>query len=179
MGQDTNTSAYGYLGYATWGVYCNGSICGGTQAWTNTSDARLKTDVRDLEADEGLATVLKLRPVSFDWLDAKQRTRQGRQIGFIAQDVEKVMPMLVSHPGTPTTIELEDGTRKTINDTEVMSYATVVVPLVKAVQELKAANDNLKADNDNLRAELHETINSQDRQIEELRRELNGFTAAH
>lgn len=56
IGVNYSSGAYGYLGYATWGVYCNGTNCGGNQPWSSSSDARLKTDVRPLSETDGLAT---------------------------------------------------------------------------------------------------------------------------
>lgn len=152
-GYNNYASAWGALGYANYGVYCNGTICGGTQAWTNSSDARLKTAIHDLPADKGLDTILKLRPVSFHWKDAKQDATLGERLGFIAQEVEIVLPQMVTRGGT-TTLELADGERETVKQVKSLSYAEFVVPLVKAVQELKADNDNLRHEVEELRREI-------------------------
>jgi hypothetical protein len=57
----------------------------------NPSDSRLKEDVQD--ARYGLAEVMRLRPVSFKWKDGRSHDVQR---GFIAQEVQKVFPDLVS-----------------------------------------------------------------------------------
>lgn len=147
-GYNVSSGAYGVLGWMSWGAYCEapgGGLCGGNTSWSNVSDGRLKTDIRDLPHADGLSSLLKLRPVRFHWRDQKRDSKEGEQMGFVAQDVEKIYPSMIRNAGTTSTIELKDGKRETVEDTKVMSYATVVVPLVKAVQELKADNDNLAA----------------------------------
>src|SRR5947207_6390198 len=55
----------------------------------NASDLRLKHGAAAL-SDGALAKVAALRPVEFSWIDTGTR-----QAGFIAQDVEAVMPQAV------------------------------------------------------------------------------------
>lgn len=55
------------------------------------SDATLKTDIQEIN---GMNKLLGLRPVSWRWL-AKSKS-SPREYGFIAQEVEKVLPHLVS-----------------------------------------------------------------------------------
>jgi hypothetical protein len=61
---------------------------GGTLTNSNPSDLRLKKNVTDLTL--GLDVVTKLRPVSYKW-----KHDNHKALGFIAQDVEKVVPQLV------------------------------------------------------------------------------------
>lgn len=58
--------------------------------WSAVSDARLKQDVSPLDANDQLARVLRLRPVSFAWIDTGER-----DVGLVAQEVRKVMPEFV------------------------------------------------------------------------------------
>jgi hypothetical protein len=55
--------------------------------WTVTSDARLKKNVADIEG--ALETLLALRGVTFEYTDP---SKPGLRRGFIAQEVEKVLP---------------------------------------------------------------------------------------
>ncbi len=98
--------------------------------WSTFSDARLKTNVVDL--DYGLDTVMAMKPVAFDWIDEAQRAEQVHQVGFLAQEVEALVPELVS------TADDEMGTKS-------LAYGQMAPILVKAIQELKAENDALKA----------------------------------
>ncbi|MDM8562495.1 tail fiber domain-containing protein [Candidatus Marithioploca araucensis] len=90
------------------------------------SDQRLKQNIQPLE--NALAKVDQLRGVSFEWKDAKQGT--GTQIGVIAQEVETVLPELVSTDN--------DGYKS-------VAYGKLTAVLVEAVKELKAENAELKA----------------------------------
>ncbi|MEN9327928.1 MAG: hypothetical protein RI947_736 [Candidatus Parcubacteria bacterium] len=64
-----------------------------TGAWANTSDLRFKKNIEDLT--DGLSKVMSLRPVSYDTLTAPDRIEAGLHIGFIAQEVEKIVPEVV------------------------------------------------------------------------------------
>lgn len=127
----------GYIGIGTtspsYTLHVNGSVAG-TSAYNNLSDARLKKNIIPLTA--GLALIAELQPVRFEWRDVSERSvgkdidlTAEEQIGFIAQDLNTVLPEAVS------TAKGKDA---------IMSVAeSKIVPvLVAAVKELKAANDN-------------------------------------
>lgn len=171
-------SGYGVYGDAggstAYGIYCNSSMntngCGGNRAWYNASDKRLKKDIADLDPVMGLDAIMRLRPVTYHW---RTGDTKKTELGFIAQDVQKVIPELVGKGPDAETIN-DNGTKQKITDVKSLSYASFVVPLVKAVQELKglldsdhgeiaelkAANDNLKAANDRLETRL-ETLEAE------------------
>jgi Chaperone of endosialidase len=102
----------------------------------NPSDARLKTSVADLPSADGLDAIMQLRPVSFRWRGAALDAAQGPQIGFLAQDVQTIFPSLVSSSTASTTITLADGSTETVEHPLSLNYQGLVVPLVKAVQEV-------------------------------------------
>ena len=56
----------------------------------NTSDARDKQNIRDL--DYGLKDIMKLRAVKFNW---KNATNSDDKIGLIAQELKTVLPEVV------------------------------------------------------------------------------------
>ena len=60
-----------------------------------TSDENLKTNIRTIE--DPLAKVVQIRGVNFDWKET-----QRPSLGVIAQEVEKVLPELVTDNGTKT-----------------------------------------------------------------------------
>jgi len=117
------------------------------------SDDRMKTDIHQLGEGAGLASILRLKPVSFTWKDSQMS--QVTQYGFLAQDVEKVLPDLVSVYGK-SDILLKDGTHQKLDDTKQLAITGLIAPTIKAVQELKADNDNLRAANDNQETEIRE-----------------------
>jgi hypothetical protein len=155
LGSDTGSGYYCYLGTGSYSLQCNGPTGG-------ISDGRLKKDVVTLDSREGLAAIMQLRPVTYRWKD-ERKNHQGdphyREMGFIAQDVEKVLPDLVGETAQPsaTADPLVKGKIK------ALEYDRMVAPIVKAIQELKvlfdsdhAALEALKADNDKLRAEFED-----------------------
>jgi len=72
-------------------VYSNGSALTSTAP----SDKRLKDNITSLSY--GLNEILQLRPVSYHWKDDK--IKQGVQFGFIAQEVQNVMPEAIKEFG--------------------------------------------------------------------------------
>jgi hypothetical protein len=152
IGIDKNTTYYGILGANNgYGIYCYGSTCGGNVAWTPASDARLKEKVTTLDDAQGLDLIARLRPVTFHWKDNLIDRVRGLQYGFIAQEVEKVIPEVVVQ-GSDLTVHHADGTTEDVKNTKAMDYGAVVVPLVKAVQQLKAQNEALEQASDNAAA---------------------------
>jgi hypothetical protein len=92
-------------------------------AWQNASDARLKTNIRDIEY--GLNTVLSSQPRHFERNDV-----EGTYIGFIAQEMQEVIPEVVS--GDP---EKQLG----------LDYGSLVAVAFKAIQEQQTIIDDLKS----------------------------------
>jgi hypothetical protein len=90
------------------------------QDFNSTSDENLKTNI--LTVENGLETIKSLRGVTFDW-----KINQKPSIGVIAQELERVLPELVS-----------DGDPKTVN------YNGLIGVLIEAVKELSAEVENLK-----------------------------------
>jgi hypothetical protein len=153
IGYNSVNGSYGYLGSNNgYGVYCYGNYCGGNVAWTPASDARLKENVTTLGEAQGLGLIAELRPVTFHWKDHELDSKRGLQYGFIAQEVEKVIPEVVVKGEPSMAVHHADGTVEEVKNTKAMDYGAVVVPLVKAVQQLKAQNEALKQANDNVAA---------------------------
>ena len=87
------------------------------------SDAGLKENVEELTG--GLNQILALNPVYYDWKNKEQYGAQ-RQIGFLAQEVEVIVPEVVSSG--------KDGLRS-------LDYSHLVATLTSAIQELNAKVD--------------------------------------
>ena len=75
---------------ATYKLKVAGSTANTTAVWANYSDARLKKNIVNI--DSALITVSKLRPVEFEFIDT---SKPGKRWGFIAQEVEQVVPKWV------------------------------------------------------------------------------------
>ncbi|AKQ66601.1 Phage tail fiber protein [Myxococcus hansupus] len=95
-------------------------------SWNRNSDASLKENVAELEGT--LDKILQLKPSSFDW-----KGTGTRDIGLVAQDVEKLFPELVG------TVQLDQAPEpKTIKG---IDYSNLGVLAIAAIQELKARYD--------------------------------------
>lgn len=88
------------------------------------SDARLKENVTG--CSKGLDTVLSLRPVEYTMIADEVH---NPQLGFIAQEVQPVIPEAVSQ----------------IDNQYFMNHTVIIPVLVKAIQELSAEVAALKA----------------------------------
>jgi len=87
-------------------------------AFNATSDARLKKDVEGISMEQA-DDLLKLNPVAFNWLD---ESKEGREFGFLAQEMQEVFPNLVG----------ESNGHLNVN------YLGLIAVLVKKVQMLEA-----------------------------------------
>jgi hypothetical protein len=73
-------------------VFSNLLCTYGVQAYSS-SDIRLKDDVLALSGS--LSQVLKMTPVQFRWKEGCRLLLKGKDLGFIAQQVEPISPYLV------------------------------------------------------------------------------------
>jgi hypothetical protein len=114
---------------------------GRANAWTTYSDSRIKTDQRPLAY--GLREIMRLQPRAYTQHSGcveqgtfkceDEKHGSAKTIGFIAQEVEQVIPEAVQKPADPA------------NQLYGMDYEKLIPVLVKATQELKSENDTLKA----------------------------------
>lgn len=127
-----NPSTTGWSGYFNGRLYVqtcisvNGDVIGGSCS----SDERLKKNIKPLVGS--LAKLVALRPVTFEWRDPEPHAgnTSGTKMGFLAQDVEQVMPGWVG---------ADERGYKTVNRDDLP------VMLVEAVLELKNDNDELRS----------------------------------
>jgi hypothetical protein len=95
--------------------------------WVHSSDARLKTNVQTLP--NALDKVMALDGVYFNWVNYPD---SHRQIGFMAQDLEKVLPEVV--------VKDKDGRYG-------MAYGNLSAVLVNAIKEQQTVINDLKIHN--------------------------------
>jgi len=100
-----------------------------------SSDIKLKTNIRTL--DKSLNIINKINPVNFTWknnLDVALDNHNKEDVGFIAQEIEEIIPFAVSSYKSLTT----DNIYKSIKHDKIIPY------LIKAVQELSEEIEKLK-----------------------------------
>jgi hypothetical protein len=113
---------YGVLGKsgaALWTVQSYYLLC---NILSESSDERLKENIVDLNADV-LTKIKNLRPVSYNKIteDTTSRNYYGREIGFLAQNVQQYFPEIVTQ-------DAETGYY-------AVQYSRAVPILLKAIQE--------------------------------------------
>ena len=124
----------------------NGTAWCSSGAWTG-SDIRWKKNIIDL--NNSLSDVLELKAVSYDLKTdefPQMRFETGRQIGLIAQDVEKVLPELV---------------RTDNNGYKSVSYEKLSVLLVESIKEQQKQIQDQQKEIDELRTLVKDLISDQ------------------
>ena len=114
-----------------------------TYSTQNPSDVRLKENIKEIS--NALNTIKKLSGVEFDYKadafynsnkSSKEPTFQGMRrkniLGFLAQDVQKVLPQVVFH---------DDST-----DLYSIDYTKVIPVIVEAMKEQQTIIESLQAD---------------------------------
>jgi hypothetical protein len=151
VGSFTNATAIGYEATATADNMIrlgNGSVTliQGKVGFTQESDTRIKKNI--VNSSYGLATVLKLRPVEYNLT-----SNDLKQVGFIAQEVQKLVPEVVT------------GKEGDLSKGEILgiTYSNLVPVLTKAIQEQQKQIEDQNA-----------KIAAQQKQIEELIKLVKG-----
>lgn len=112
-------------GGATFGgdVYSEGTMA--MARLTSSSDAKLKENIKWLSADTAMGVVRALRPTEWDW--KKDNTHS---FGFIAQDIQPIIPEMVS----------------SVNDTLRLEYNQLHAFEIGAIQHIDSEVEILKRD---------------------------------
>jgi hypothetical protein len=144
-------SASGMGGVAAAGVfdgdvYVSGSSC----SFCSPSDEMFKKNVQPMRGS--LKTILSLKPKTYEMKVDEFKDRislsKGPQRGFLAQDLEKVVPELV-HPVTwPARLSAEEranNVKKTGLKFKSVNYMELIPVLVQAMQEQQAVIEALEA----------------------------------
>lgn len=152
----TGQNNYGIYGYAAsssgqnWAGYFNGNVAiTGVCSPCTISDEKFKKNIVDLEG--GLSKVMALRPKSYEMRANEFKDvanlSEGRQQGFLAQDLESVMPEIVHPIAAPAVLTAEEkqrGVKKEAVIYKGVNYAAMIPTLVKAIQEQQAEIDELR-----------------------------------
>ena len=117
MTLDTSTTGGGDL-----------TVKGDVIAYGAPSDRKYKENIKPIES--ALDKAMQLQGVTFDWKDSESILDIKEDIGFIAQDVEKVLPELVRDSGKGNLS---------------LRYQGITPILLEAIKELKAEIDLLKS----------------------------------
>ena len=121
MDLDTSTTGGGDL-----------TVKGDVVAYGSPSDKKYKENIKPIES--ALDKAMQLQGVTFDWKDSESILEIKEDIGFIAQDVQEVLPELV-----------RDNGKGNLS----LRYQGITPILLEAIKELKAEIEELKLNNCN------------------------------
>jgi hypothetical protein len=109
-------------------------VTGDITAFSSISDERLKTSIKDISGDNALKIINDMRPVTFNWRDDLfNKTHAGQSdSGFIAQEIEKLIPHAVSEYTDITGGETETEQKNYKN----LRHERIIPYIVSAMQEL-------------------------------------------
>ena len=116
----------------------------------NASDVRLKQNVTTIT--NGLDKILDLNPVMFNWIDGFVESEDGKDmLGFIAQEVQNVIPQAVENFGNNSVTVGE----VVIDDTLRVNEKFIIPVLVKAIQEMNTKLDEQNQTIQNLQEQIN------------------------
>lgn len=112
-----------------WSTETHAGFGDGDTSWSFSSDENLKRDIENIT--NALDKINSIRGVNFNWNDSSKNLHETRRTGVIAQEIQPIMPELVS--------EGPDGYL-------AVGYSGFTPYLIEAVKELKAENDLLRSE---------------------------------
>jgi hypothetical protein len=101
-------------------------------SWSAISDVSMKENIAPYT--NGLAAIIGLRPVIFDYIEASPFGPVSARIGLVAQEAEEFTPEIIG--------QYQDGDAPTLKTT---SGGLLVYTLINAVKELASRLDGLEA----------------------------------
>lgn len=125
-------------------LHVNGTI---THAGLNQlSDSTMKQIIQSLNPTWSVNKLKQLRPVSYEWIYKSDTAMYGTKYGFIAQQVETVIPELIKTDSS--------GSKS-------MDYLGVIAILTKSIQEQQKFIDTLRQEMTSMQAQLNSCCSSQ------------------
>jgi len=121
------------------------------------SDERLKTNIVDIAQVDALQIVLGLRGVKYEWLD-KERFGDKEEIGFLAQEVDLLIPEVVRKGGEYWTLNTPNMLAVVVEAMKEMWSA--IQGNQSKIADLEAENERIKARLETLEAEQDGANNS-------------------
>lgn len=142
----------GFIGGNTlvngWALFSDG-WAGGTTAWQNISDRRIKKDIQNIESP--LEKIKQLNGVTYFYDNSifpeLRLDETTLQMGFIAQEIESVFPHLVREaniPGLPEKADNSMSRKQTMYQLKTFSYSNIVPLLLEGIKEQQKEIESLE-----------------------------------
>jgi hypothetical protein len=130
-------TSFGVYGSANGSPFAYGVACSGngyySGDWFQYSDARFKTNVKSVH--NALDLINQLQPKTYEYKRDEYKNMNfpdGQHYGFIAQDVEKVIPELVKDITQPVDMSKPDSAQISF---KMVNYIGLIPVLTEAIQE--------------------------------------------
>ena len=131
-------------GYAAWfddDVYFNGDVIGSQYGWV--SDQQFKTNIDTIANATHIIQQLNPKTFFFDTVSTPQiKFGSERQYGFIAQEVELILPELVSEHTFPAQYDSLGNQTSTAINYKGLNYNAFIAILMKGMQDQQATLDD-------------------------------------
>lgn len=140
----SSTPSSGAMG-PNYAGYFNGDVVR-TGADNFTSDLNLKKEIHTIQ--NGISTISQLNPVTFEFKQEEYPSMGlsgGTNYGFIAQEVEKILPDLVREERHPAQYDKEGNLIHEALKFKSMNYQGIIPVLTKALQEQNELINDLQA----------------------------------
>jgi hypothetical protein len=106
----------------------------GNATWAFTSDARVKEDIRDLDA--GLTELCRIRPVRYRY-NGRGGTIAGlERVGVLGQEIEEIFPETIE--------KVQSNSPDEIDDLRIFNPSTLTFVLINAVKQLAKKVEDLE-----------------------------------
>lgn len=129
--------SFGVIGTANGSASSYGLVCSGngyyTGTWSSLSDRKFKTTPEPLS--NALDLVMQLKPQVYEYKRdefPQMNFPEGKQYGFIAQEMEKVTPVLVRSSSCPADLAKPEGEKI---DFKMVNYIGLIPVLTEAIRE--------------------------------------------
>jgi hypothetical protein len=171
------TAGDGTNQYGVYGTTANGlADTSGTTKWAgyfvgdvavarlfNFSDGKLKSNIQPIE--NALESLLKIQATTYDFKCTEYPTLslpQGKQLGFIAENIEKVFPELVKDATSAQIIGKDRKLKQASVSFKAVNYTGLIPVVIEAIKEQQKLID-----------EKNMQLSNQQLQIEALQNQLN------
>jgi hypothetical protein len=108
-------------------VYIRAGTVLGTTV-TSLSDARMKQDIENIL--NAISVIKQMNPVYYNWIDHTSMNPGHKEVGFIAQQLEQVLPNVVSG---------DESTGKTV------AYGNITAMIIAAIKEQQTMFEDIYA----------------------------------
>lgn len=145
------------------GITVDGQVMG-SGAYVDASDSRFKQNITRIEPQSAAQMISKLEGVAYNYRQQafpEKKFSSERELGFLAQDVERVVPQVVTQNA--------DGFK-------YVAYARLMPVVVEAVKYQQQQTEQCKSDVQRLRAEveqLRQTLAQQQALLEKMYTQLS------